>query len=108
MTSIIADTYWVKIYISGPTDVIEQTCRAYCKKVGLCVTVAPTKFIYTGGEETGVEVGLANYPRFPVEDFGILDEHAVGLGMELLEATHQNSFMVMTPVTTCWYSNRTD
>lgn len=105
MTSNAADTYWVKIYISGPTDVIEQVCRGYCKQVGLCVTVTPTKFIYTGGEETGVEVGLVNYPRFPVEDFTALDKHAVVLGMDLLEATLQNSFMVMTPTITHWYSN---
>jgi hypothetical protein len=42
-------------------------CQAYCDKIGFCVTIKPTFFIYTDGSEPGVEVGIINYPRFPKE-----------------------------------------
>ena len=59
------ESYWVKIYIAGDIVQIEQICRQYCFHLGFCVTVTPTKFIYTGGEETGAEIGIMNYARFP-------------------------------------------
>lgn len=65
MKQIIENTWWVKIYTSGPISRIEQVCREECYEDGLCVTVTPVKFIYTGGEELGAEIGLINYPRFP-------------------------------------------
>ena len=34
-------------------------------RVGLCVSVTPTEFIYSNGSEPGFIVGLINYPRFP-------------------------------------------
>lgn len=39
-------------------------CQEYCDRVGLCVSIKETNFIYTKGYETGVEIGLINYPRF--------------------------------------------
>ena len=77
-------TYWVKIYLSGPLAVIEQVCREECLKKGLCVTVEPTRFIYTGGEETGALVGLINYPRFP-QTAGELFVRARDLALTLLD-----------------------
>ena len=44
---------------------IEGICQKYCDKIGLCVTVTPTKFIYTNGNEPGAAIGFINYPRFP-------------------------------------------
>ena len=106
MTTTDAKTFWVKIYISGPLDVIEQTCRKHCFEEGLCVTVEPTRFIYTGGEETGAVVGLINYPRFPSNPETII-EQARDLAFELLEATFQHSVLVMAPSTTEWITKRT-
>lgn len=99
------NTHWVKIYLSGPISVIEQTCRNECKEIGLCVTVEPVKFIYSGGEESGVVVGLVNYPRFPRGDDAI-NAIATALATRLLEATHQDSVMVMTPKRTKWITCR--
>jgi hypothetical protein len=44
------DTYWVKIYLSGPIEEAKQIIRKYVKDVGLCVTIEDTLFVYTGGE----------------------------------------------------------
>jgi len=100
-----ADTWWVKIYISGPIETVKDVCRQECYTKGLCVTVTPTHFIYTGGEEAGVEVGLINYPRFLLSN-GAVTERARILSLKLLEATYQHSVLVMTPETTEWVSRR--
>ncbi len=98
-------TYWVRIYLSGPIQVIEQTCRQECLEKGLCVTVEPTRFIYTGGEETGAVVGLVNYPRFPSEPQALMDRGR-NLAIRLLDATCQHSVLVMTPEKTEWVTKR--
>jgi len=104
---IIVDerTWWVKIYISGPIQEIEQVCRCMASEVGLCVTVDPTKFIYSGGEEAGAVVGLIQYPKYPTDEIVITDR-AMILADALLVATHQDSVLVMTPTTTTWISKR--
>jgi hypothetical protein len=104
MTNTV-DTYWVRLYITGPVQVIEQTCRQECMEEGLCVTVTPTKFIYTGGEETGAVIGLVNYPRFPKTPGAIVDRGRK-LALRLLDATFQQSVMIMTPETTEWITTR--
>lgn len=91
-----ATTYWVRIYISGPIAEVERVCRAECLRDGLCVTVEPTRFIYTGGEETGAVVGLINYPRFPADPLQIRNRARI-LAAELLAKTHQHSVLIMTP-----------
>lgn len=100
-------TWWVKIYLSGPLNVIEQACREECLEKGLCVTVEPTRFIYTGGEETGAVVGLINYPKFP-ETEKTIEHRAAKLALRLLEATCQHSVLIQTPKETTWISKRNE
>ena len=98
-------TFWAKIYVSGPLDVIRQACRKSCLEEGLCVTIEPTTFIYTGGEERGTVVGLVNYPRFPSTQDKIY-KRARKLALLILEKTYQHSVMVMTPDETWWFSKK--
>lgn len=102
-----APTFWARLYLSGPIEVAKQTIRAECLREGLCVTIEPTTFIYTGGEETGYVVGLINYPRFPKSP-----EEITGRGHDLmhklLAATHQHSALFMTPDGTEWVTVRAD
>ena len=100
-----ADTYWVKLYLAGPIEIAKHVLRAECLTEGLCVTIEPTLFIYTGGEEAGYVVGLVNYPRFPSSPQAIRDR-ASALMHKLLDATFQHSAMMMTPETTEWISKR--
>src|SRR5574343_1094030 len=99
-------TFWVRIYMSGPIEVAKQVCRKSCLAAGLCVTIEPTHFIYTGGEEAGFVVGLINYPRFPADTASIV-ARATALADELRDATHQQSWLVMTPESTIWNTIRT-
>lgn len=105
MTNKTADTFWVKIYMSGPIEVAKHVIRRECLKGGLCVTIEPTCFIYKGGEETGFVVGLLNYPRFPVSNSELINQ-ARSLADELLEATFQESYSLLNPEFTEWNSKR--
>ena len=66
MKTETATTHIIRLYLSGPIEIAKQAIRAETLRAGLCVTIEPTTFIYTGGEEIGYVVGLVNYPRFPV------------------------------------------
>lgn len=94
-----AETYWVRLYLSGPIEVAKQILREECARQGLCATIEPTHFVYTGGEEAGYVVGLINYPRFPSIPADIKDR-AFLIARMLLDKTHQASCSVMTPTDT--------
>ena len=99
------NTYKVNIYIGlkegydGSThhykEVI-QVCREYTDKIGLGVTVTPTHFVYTDGDEPGVIVGLINYPRFPKSESDI-SHHGFVLGEILMKHFKQHRCTVELP-----------
>ncbi|UXN70952.1 hypothetical protein N8A98_07115 [Devosia neptuniae] len=100
-----APTIRFDIFIAGDYAQAKQVCREYCFDVGLCVTVEPADYIYTGGEESGVRVGLINYPRFPGTAES-LNAKAEGLATLLMERMCQHSFSIAGLATTTWYSRR--
>jgi hypothetical protein len=93
------------IFIAGDLAQAKQACREYCFAVGLCVTVEPVTYIYTGGEEEGVRVGLINYPRFPA-DKATIRAKAKELADKLLERLCQHSYSIVGPDETEWFSRR--
>lgn len=105
MRTEVTHSWPVSIFIAGDHARALEVCREHCDEVGLCVTVAPTTYIYTGGQEAGVVVGLINYPRFPDEPARI-EAKAIELGMILREALGQQSFSVQTPSETIYVSHR--
>lgn len=98
-------TFWANIFIAGSHVQAAQICRQFCLDVGLCVTLEPTTFIYTGGEEAGVRIGLINYPRFPATPEAIL-EKARALAERLVEGLCQHSYSIVTPDETHWVTRR--
>lgn len=72
---------------------------------GGCVSITPTHYIYTHGEESGYIVELINYPRFPKEIVDI-ERKAIHLAKTLLEKTYQGSFTIQFPYETYYYSVR--
>lgn len=93
------------IFIAGDLAQAKQVCREYCFAVGLCVTVEPVAYVYTGGEEAGVRVGLINYPRFPSSEEAIA-AHAVTLAADLMVRLCQHSYCIVGPRETTWFSRR--
>lgn len=106
MMNNIVSTFRADIYIGGDIEQAKQVCREFCMK-GLCVTVTPTTFIYTGGEEAGVVVGLINYPRFPSTPTDIIDQ-ATELAGLLRDRLCQHSYSIVTPNQTYWSTLRAD
>lgn len=98
-------SFSVRICIAGDFNDAQRICRQFCFDVGYCVTVERAEYIYTGGQEAGVTVGLINYPRFPRSPEQIVDV-AEQLGLKLMEGLFQHSFSIVTPVETIWYSRR--
>ena len=105
MTEESCETYWIKIYIAGPIEVAKQIIREECYREGLCATIEPTDFIYTGGEEKGYVVGLINYPRFPASKESIWQRSEIVLNL-LLDKTYQKSALMMSPTNTKWISKK--
>lgn len=78
-----------------------QICHRYCDSVGLCVTVTPTRFIYSRGSgiadgyEDGCFLGLIAYPRFPQSRFDIVG-NALDLAKILMKEFKQSRVSVIT------------
>lgn len=107
MKTVTAPSYTVQVFIAGPLHRIEDVCREFCYREGLCVSVEPTRFIYTGGEETGAAIRLVNYPRFPTTPRA-LALTARRLAKELIEKCHQETALVVSPKFTRWITRRKD
>lgn len=105
MNKITESSYWVKIYLSGPINEAKQIIRKHAKEVGMCVTIEPTTYIYTGGEEEGYVVGFINYPRFLTPESEIWDR-AVELAQLLKAGTYQDSYTIMDSNRAIWVSDR--
>lgn len=105
MKRATAASYPVSIFVAGDPASALKICRTFCDEEGLCVTVTPTTYAYTGGQETGVIVGLINYPRFPACAADI-DATAKLLAIELMHKLEQQSVSVQTPTETHWFSIR--
>lgn len=87
--------------MAGPIETAKQVIRDVCYYEGLCVTVDPTTFIYTGGEETGVAIGFVNYPRFPSKPEELL-QRARAMAEKLIPAMNQKSALLVAPDKTEW------
>lgn len=97
-----AEPYQCKLYVAGNVWHIELICRKYVE-LGLCVTITPTKYIYTGGAEDGAIIGFINYARLPNTKENII-EIAVELGKQIIEQTGQLSFTVIDNENNCYFS----
>jgi len=75
---------------------IEDFLRSYCNEKGACVTVTPTKYIYTDGEEPGAAIGLINYPRFP-SSVPALKSQALFIAEGLMVLLEQGKVSVVFP-----------
>jgi len=104
ITAIAAPTFRVDIFIAGDRRAATEACREFCLE-GLCVSITEADFVFTGGMESGLKVGLINYPRFPVA-YTELQETGQRLGRFLIERLHQSSCTVVGEDTTTFLSRR--
>jgi len=97
----------VSVYMAGDVEHAKQVIRRFCKDEPSCVTVTPTAYIYTGGEEAGFVVAFRNYPRFPSAR-GSLEVKARELAEMLREALGQKSYMIVAESGTTWSTEEND
>lgn len=93
-----------KVGYSGdvlPVSIAQELIQQYVNDVGLCVSLTETTFIYTGGSEPGLIVGLINYPRFPSSPDAI-QAHAEELARRLRTAYQQLGVSVVASGETKW------
>lgn len=100
MAVMTVESYSVQIYIGGDYADAKRACKEFCAR-GLCVTVTPTEFVYTDGCESGVCIGLVNYPGFP-RTWIEIREDAVALAKFLMRHLYQRTALVVDRDTTTW------
>jgi hypothetical protein len=97
------ESWWANVFIGGNYNASEMACRDICFPKGLCVTIEKTKYIFGGGSEDGVRVGLIQYPPFP-ETIECLMQKAISVGKKIAEENKQFSFTVVTPTENIFFS----
>lgn len=90
-------------YIYSLLDV-ESFIQKHADELGECVTITPTKFIYTKGNENGVVIGYINYLRFPKEK-EILKSRALELAEKMLIYFNQSRISITCPDETFMLTN---
>lgn len=107
METKTVDTYCVGIFMGGDIARAKAFLRRefYPPNRGLCVTIEPTLFLYTGGEENGFVITLRNYPRFPSEP-AELYARAKGIAEKLIVELCQWSAMIVASDKTEWLNVR--
>lgn len=65
-----------------PLSAVEDKLKSIVDDVGLCVSMTPTKFLFTGGSEQGAKITLIHYPRFPTNNAAITSL-ALGIAKDL-------------------------
>jgi len=98
-------SWWAIIYVSGDISITLNKLRELCFPKGLCVSLRKNEYVYAGGVESGVEIGLIQYPPFP-EDERSLFKKAEHVGKSIAEVNSQWSFTILTPTQTYFYSRR--
>ena len=98
-------SWWAWIYVGGDLATAEMVCRESCFERGLCVTIKPVKYIFTGGTEEGVQIGMIKYVPFPEEKKALVDR-AIKLGQKIAEANFQWSYTVITRDESIYRSRR--
>jgi hypothetical protein len=100
-----AISFNVDIHMAGDIQRAGQLLQSLCIVKGMCVSLTPQSFIYTGGREEGFKVGFINYPRFPCSPDEIVDT-AKFVAEFLMGDLGQHSYSIVTPVETIWRSRR--
>lgn len=97
----------VEVHMAGDINAAALFLQQEAARKGMCVTLAPQTFIYSGGREEGFRVGLINYPRFPKTPDELFNEARM-IGLWLRAHLGQTSFSIVTPRETTWISTRPD
>lgn len=94
----------IKTGITKSLQDVYDFIEDHCYNVGECLTITPTRFIYTKGFEDGVIIGFINYPRFP-KDKSVIESNAINLATKLMFKMEQCRVSITTPDRTYMLTN---
>jgi len=103
----IVPSYWCYIYVAGDLDITKQVCRRFAFPSGLCVTVESVSYVFGGGQEEGVRIGLIQYPPFQEEPI-VIRGRAIRLGRDIAEENYQWSYTIIDSSEVRHYSRRNE
>lgn len=86
----------INIFIAGGHGKACKLCAEWFESRGGCVTVTPTQYVYTGGREDGVIVGIINYPPYHTS-LPVLWDKAKELAEFLRVGLGQQSYTIQGP-----------
>lgn len=84
---------------------IRFICQKYVDRIGQCVNISNTEFVYTNGTEPGVRIEFIQYPRFPLFHDEIKSQ-AIELATELMYKFNQLRVSIVTSSDTYMISNK--
>lgn len=96
-------SYNVEVHMAGDIREAGLFLQQVAARRGMCVSITPTSFIYSGGREEGFRIGFINYPRFPQNPEEILRQ-AEELADWVRDHIGQYSWSITTPDETIYYS----
>ena len=105
MRRVEVPSYPVTVFVAGAD--VEAVCQAYCDEIGLCVTITPSRYVFTDGGADGWAIGFINYGRFPSSPTAIFAKAEV-LAQRLIEGSGGGieSATIQAPDKTVWLSAR--
>ncbi|AFA44298.1 hypothetical protein RaK2_00025 [Klebsiella phage vB_KleM_RaK2] len=98
------DTMYWNIHIAGDLAAAERFCTEYAFQKGWCTQIYPCKYIYTGGQESGIVARIISYPRF-VKSFDIQNDEVVEFAKEMAKYLCQKSFTIENKNSTTYYES---
>ncbi len=97
----IIESFRIDIHIAGDISTARATCKRFVWHNHSCVTIKEQDFVYTGGLESGVCVGIVQYPKYPVSHVKLI-ENAQYLAQNLMIDLHETSALIVTDIDTYW------
>lgn len=99
----VVKSYNVEIHMAGDIREASMFLQQVAARRGMCISIHPQSYIYSGGREEGFLIRFINYPRFPKESEEILKQ-AEELADWVRDHIGQYSWSITTPDETIWYS----
>ena len=97
-------TFQARIYIAGEYGEAKKICKQFCE-TGFCVSLSKVDYVYTFGEESGLEIKVINYPRFD-RSIEKIKSKSMDLAINLLTGLSQGSLSIVYDDETLFMSRR--
>jgi hypothetical protein len=82
------------VVLGGQRLTALSVCYNYCQRAKMGLMVFDTSFMHPGGQESGMVISIANYPRYPTKNSTVL-QHALALAEELMRVLDQERLTVV-------------